>query len=218
MFVGRSEEEAALAGEEMGFSLTDVIKKIVSDPRAAGIAAGAIFGPAAAVAATTLAQGSKKAAPAKAHPHEAPEAEEGGKDKKPQASTEAAGWTTGHRPPRAHVMGADSFSDDHIATLIAKEPNPDKRQRMIYNHERAKRMRTGMGAAMGVVEESVGELFARTPVDAKGKPFLDRRQVHQLVGVVARKVGDPKKARGLVAAYVRMNNIATPGLRLVKKH
>ncbi len=212
MFVGRSEEEVALAGEEMGFSITDVIKKIVTDPRSAGIAAGAIFGPAAAIAASKIVE-SQQSKPA---PKAAPKATDDGGSKE-VASDEGAPKS---KKGGGDVMGAGSFSDEHIEALISRERDPDKKARMVYNHERAKRMRRTsavVGAALGVVDNAIGQLFARTPVDSQSRPTLTVDNLRKLVALVATKVGSPKKARALVASYVRINKIATPGLRVVKK-
>jgi hypothetical protein len=216
MFVGRSEEEIALAGEEMGWNPLQAVKNIFSSP-AAPIAAGLIIGPAAGAAITLAraaagyqqpaAKAAKAAKPdqsSESQPQTEPSTEDAPVSKKKSSSTDS--------------MGTSALSDEHIEGLINRERDPDKKARMVYNHQRAIRMRgSNMGAAFGVVDAAIGALFARTPVDAQSRPSMGPSQIHQLIALVAKKVGSKQKARALVASYVRINKIATPGLRVVRK-
>lgn len=237
MFVGRSEEEQELAGEEMGWSWNPLsaIKSVFSSPAAntaTSLAAAGILGPQAALALKAAqlvaqSQGGKQA------PAPAPLPKVAAKGGQPAAAgpggsaaagptkaaggAVAAGWS--------FMGGYDTHSDDHINTLINRERDPDKRQRMVMSHERAKRMRSvSAGSGMSEVEEAIGELYARIPVDAQGKPFLDANAVKAIALHMSSKSsgGRPTKngaiyARKMIATYAKMNNIATPGLKLVRK-
>lgn len=153
MFIGRSPEEAELAGEESGSwldSLREAVSPIVSRvvsplmPAAkqayeltqtpAGKAALTYFAPQASIA-LSLAQGAKGAA----------------QPQQPQpAKTASAGWgTPGRRTlvvPRAsrhdHVlgcaMGADPpMTENQILAMIKRERHPVKRERMLMNFMRS---------------------------------------------------------------------------------
>lgn len=213
MFVGRSEEEMALAGEEMGWSPIDALKNVFRTP-VAEVAATSIFGPTAAAAVTLV-----KTATGQTSPKGRGSAKGGkGDATADQGPSDASDGSSGKSSKSSDVVGAGSFSDEYIEHHIANEQDPDKKARMVYNHQRAKRMRTSsMGAALGVVDDAIGALFARTPVDAQSRPTLTKGNLGKLVALVTQKVGSHAKARALVASYVRINNIATPGLRVVKR-
>jgi hypothetical protein len=208
MFVGKSEEEAELAGEEMGWSFNpvDAVKNIFGNKAVQQVAATSIFGPSAgaALAIANAARGSSAPPP---------------KPAKKMATSKSQEDPTAETAPKTTSVGAASYSDDHIAQLISREADPEKRQRMIYNHDRAKRMRSPsmMGSQMPIVDRAIGALFARTPVDAQGNPSMDRTQVGMLIKEVARRTRNPMAARTLVAGYIGINKIATPGLKVRRK-
>lgn len=225
MFIGRSEEEQELAGEEMGWSWNPLsaIKSVFSSPTAntaTSLAAAGLLGPQAALAiqAGRIVAKSQGGRPA---PAPAAMAKPVGKGGQPAAMGPEAAAVSG----RGVVMGGYSHDDDHISSLISQEKDPEKRQRMVMNHERAKRMRSvSAGSGVSEVEEAIGELYARVPVDPQGKPFLDASAVKAIALHMASKSsgGRPTKggvvyARKLIAAYAKMNNIATPGLKLVRR-
>jgi hypothetical protein len=217
MFVGRSEEEIALAGEEMGWNPLEAVKNIFQSPAAVtailGPAAGAAAGAALAIRTASNKQAAKPAAKSKSKQKEdtTDDGSPAPSDASDVVSKKASGGGTAS-------MGASALSDEHIESLIARERDPDKKARMVYNHQRAKRMRgSSLGAVMGVVDDAIGQLFARTPVDAQSRPTMGASQVRQLVNLVGKKIGSAAKAKSLVASYVHINKIATPGLRVVRK-
>ena len=156
---GRSPEEAELAGEEMGFSLGDIWKKVVSFARTPeGAAVSTIFLPAPVAAALAASGAARKAQgqgagaggpvpgrAAAASGRRGPSAPSA-PDQTPASasasapapeSTSSAGWYT-----RRALMGAEPpMSDADVMGLIKREKDPRKRDRMLDNFKRAQQRR-----------------------------------------------------------------------------
>jgi hypothetical protein len=237
MFVGRSREERALRREESSgvgwsFNPLQAVKAIFSSPAAANVAVATLIGPEAA-AALTVARAVKGSGVIKTGPRAqpiAPPIAEADRAQGTAAPEKVSGYFVGYarRRPAAYVsqgtgytMGAaPSMNDEEIAHLISREKDHDKRSRMVFSHGRARKLRnSGVGSAMSEVDEAIGELFARMPVDANSRPTLTPDQVTTLVRHLAAKRGPITRvslggARKLVASYVRMHGVATPGLKL----
>lgn len=223
MFVGRSDEERELSREEspagMGWSFNPLaalstVKNIFTSPTTRTLAASGALGPQAAlvVRADMLAKGVKAASkgPPKAAPKAASPVEEVSSLPSKAATASVGAWQT--------------HDDNQILRFINREPDPEKRQRMVMNHERAKRMRSvTAGSGVSEVEEAIGELYARVPIDAARRPYLDAKSVKDISFHMASKWGGGRprptgvaRARKLIAAYTRMNKISTPGLKVVR--
>ena len=124
-------------------------------------------------------------------------------------------------------MGLDTYTDEYISSLINKENDTDKKKRMIFSHGRAKNLRTSSGmSGLSEVDEAIGELFARMPVDVNSNPSMDKTHVTAIANRIAEKRAAAKgqaptqadyvSARKLLATYVRINGVATPGLKVAK--
>lgn len=249
MHVGRSPDERELAREEsrsnVGWDPLTAIRNVFKSPAATT----AIFGPAAgvisAVATAAIINQSRKpsgprqerggkekavaAAPAApASPSAAPAAPDSSTDAPAAAPSAVSGY--GRRKQRGSVMGLASYTDEYVASLIHKETDTDKKKRMIFSHERAKKLRTSSGmSGLSEVDEAVGELFARMPVDGGSNPSLDKSHITAICKRIAEKRAaardgdgarptqeDYSSARKLLAAYVQINGVATPGLKVAK--
>jgi len=146
-FHGRSPEEQELAGEEMGFSLGDIWKKVVNFAKTPqGAAISTLFLPApvaAALAASQAAKAVKSASTPKA-PSPAAKGSAGPGGPGPgsgpgpgPAPSESAGWYR-----KGWMMGAaPPMSDADVVALIKREKDPRKRARMIDNFNRARERR-----------------------------------------------------------------------------
>jgi hypothetical protein len=155
MFVGHSPEEKELAGEEVGFSLGDVWKKVISFARTPqGAAVSTLFLPAPVAAALAAGQARKASPKAKAAPAEGPpdgssapsssSSPSGpGSSGPPSSDSSEGSWMqTARHTGRGFLMGADApMNDADIHALIAREKDPRKRNRMIENFERARERR-----------------------------------------------------------------------------
>jgi hypothetical protein len=226
LFVGKSSEERELSREEsragVGWSFNPLaavsaVKNIFTSQTTKTLAASGALGPQAALIARAdmaargvkaAAKGSAPKAAAQAAPAAAAVEEEVA-SVPAKAAAAVVGW--------AH-------DDDQIASYISRERDPEKRQRMLMNHERAKRMRSfTSGNGISEVEEAIGELYARVPIDANRRPYLDAKNVRDIAFHMASKWGGGRptaagvvRARKLIATYARVNRIATPGLKVVR--
>jgi hypothetical protein len=215
--LGRSE----ICGNGIGWDPLTAAKNVfTSVPIASALFGTAGGAAAAAVTAATKDQsrpgkkgGSKKAGK--------PPANEEGPDTAPDIDP-----TTGAAAPSSQTasVGLESHSDRYIEGLIEGEACYDKKQRMIYSHCRAKRSRqlnSTTAKAFNIVGDVIGQLFARTPVNARSQPSMTKDQIGAVINRLARihargappTMGNFAAARKLAAAYVRTNKIATPGLK-----
>lgn len=242
MHVGRSPDERELAREEsrssLGWDPLTAIKNVFKSPAATT----AIFGPAAgvvsAVATAAILNQTRKPSKKEKASATAPSAPEtpSAASAAPDSSTDAPAAAPsavsgyGRRKQRGSVMGLASYTDEYVASLIHKETDTDKKKRMIFSHERAKKLRTSSGmSGLSEVDEAVGELFARMPVDGGSNPSLDKSHITAICKRIAEKRAaardgdgarptqeDYSSARKLLAAYVQINGVATPGLKVAK--
>jgi len=106
------------------------------------------------------------------------------------------------------MMGAAPvMSDDEVMRYIQREPDPQKRQRMVWNHQRSKALRSGVSGAASVVDDVVGQLYARQPVDENGRPFLHRGHCGTSLKALRARGMTREAAKAALISYVKAGRV-----------
>jgi hypothetical protein len=221
MFVGRSPEEAELAGEEMG-SLGDIFKKVfgIAKTPAGAVAAsfilptGAVTAIKAVQAANAVAQAGKAGKAAQAARSASAARNAGPSGSGPVAAVPAASAPAGDSSSSTtsatagSMMGAAPvMSDAEVMRYIEREADPQKRQRMVWNHQRDKVLRSGVSGSASVVDDVVGQLYARQPVDDRGRPFLHRGHCATILKALRARGMSQQAAKAALISYVKAGRV-----------
>jgi hypothetical protein len=92
--------------------------------------------------------------------------------------------------------------------FIERERDPQKRKRMIWNHQRAKALRSGVsGSGASVVDGVVGQLYARQPVDGDGRPFLHRGHCGAILRALRERGMSRQAAKAALVSYMRAGKV-----------